>query len=249
MNFDSTTFVLELLNFLVLMWLLQRFFYRPVLAVIERRRADQAAVVARAQALRDEAAGLKTEYETRLAQAAEDRERALAALDAELAQERARRLATMDVDINAERERRRALQARERSEHDAERERRAIGLAARFATRLLARAAGPELEGRLIELAQADLLAIEGDQRATLQAALGNAGNGVKVETAYPLSPGGRAALSAVLGNLTGHPIAPQFAEEPRLRAGVCITAGPWELKANLRDELEFFHATADHGN
>jgi F-type H+-transporting ATPase subunit b len=246
-NFDATTFVLEVLNFLVLVWLLQRFFYRPVVAVIERRRADEASVITKAQALRDEAAALKTEYEARLARAAEDRERARAELDGEIAQERERRLAAVDVEMKAERERRGALEARERSERDAERERRAIGLAARFATRLLARAASPELEGKLVELAQADLAAIGPEQRATLRAALGDSGHGVKVQTAYPLGPGGRAALSAVLGDLTGHPLAPEFAEDPTLEAGVCITAGPWELKASLRDELEFFHATADH--
>ncbi|MCW5659985.1 MAG: hypothetical protein KIT60_19975 [Burkholderiaceae bacterium] len=247
MGFDTTTFVLEVLNFLVLVWLLQRFFYRPVLAVIERRRADEAAVIARAQALRDEAAGLKTEYEARLARATEDRERALAELDAEMARERARRLAAVDAEMNAERERRQTLEARERGERDAERERRAIGLAARFATRLLARAASPELEGKLIELAQADLQAVGADQRAALQAALGNSGHRVRVQTAYPLGPSGRAALSAVLRDLAGQPLAPEFAEEPSLEAGVCITAGPWELKASLRDELEFFHAAADH--
>lgn len=248
MNFDSTTFVLEVLNFLVLVWLLQRFFYRPVMEVIERRRAEEAAVITGAQALRDEAMGLKTEYEARLARAAEDRDRAMAKLDGEIAQERARRLAAIEVEVDAERQRREALEARERSERDAERERRAIALAARFATRLLARVASPELEDKLIELAQADLHAIGPDQRAALQAALGKPGARVKVLTAYPLGPARRSALSTALRTLAGQTLAIEFAEEPTLEAGLCITVGPWVLMASLRDELEFFCTTTDHG-
>lgn len=248
MNFDSTTFVLEVLNFLVLVWLLQRFFYRPVMAVIERRRAEEGAVITGAQALRDEAMGLKTEYETRLARAAEDRDRVMAKLDGEIAQERARRLAAVEVEVDAERQRREALEARERSERDAERERQAIAVAARFATRLLTRLASPELEDKLIELAQADLQAIGPDQRAALQAALDKSGACVKVLSAYPLAPARRSALSAALSSLAGRAMVPEFAEEPMLEAGLRITAGPWVLMASLRDELEFFCTTTDHG-
>ena len=40
MDFDWTTFALEAVNFLILVWILKHFFYRPVLAVIEARRAE-----------------------------------------------------------------------------------------------------------------------------------------------------------------------------------------------------------------
>ena len=38
MELNWSTFVLEIVNFVVLVFILQRFLYRPVLAVIERRR-------------------------------------------------------------------------------------------------------------------------------------------------------------------------------------------------------------------
>ena len=37
MEINWTTFVLEIVNFLILVWLLKHFFYRPVLAVVARR--------------------------------------------------------------------------------------------------------------------------------------------------------------------------------------------------------------------
>ena len=38
MEWNWSTFVLEMINFLVLVWILKHFFYRPVLGVIERRQ-------------------------------------------------------------------------------------------------------------------------------------------------------------------------------------------------------------------
>lgn len=247
MSFDLTTFALEVLNFLVLVWLLQRFFYRPVLAVIERRRAEGAAVLDTARALQEDAQALKAEYEARLARAAEERERAMAKLDGEIAIERARRLAAVDTEADAERLRRDALEAKERSDRDAERERQALALAARFATRLLDRVASPELEDKLVELAQTDLQSLDADRRSALQAALARPGAGIKVLSAYPLGPARRAALSAALGHGVGPTPTPEFGEDPTLKAGLCITAGPWVLTASLRDELRFFGESSDH--
>ena len=67
MELDWTTFVLEVLNFLVLVWLLKRFLYRPVLAVIEARRAETANKLDGAEAVRREAQALKDEYTGHLA--------------------------------------------------------------------------------------------------------------------------------------------------------------------------------------
>ena len=67
MEFDWTTFVLEALNFLVLVWLLKRFFYQPVLAEIEARRDATAKTIADAETVRREAEALKSEYQAHLA--------------------------------------------------------------------------------------------------------------------------------------------------------------------------------------
>jgi F-type H+-transporting ATPase subunit b len=246
-SFDWTTFTLEVLNVLVLVWLLKRFLYRPVLAVIEKRRAEGEKVMVAAEALRDEARALKVEYEARLARAAEDRDRAMARLEVDVAAERARRLAAVEAEVNADRQRRQMLEARERDERDARQERQAAAVAAHFATRLLDRVASPELEDKLVDLTVADLQALEPEQRAAVQAALDSPAVELRVVTAHRLAPARRAALIAALESLTGSAPAPEFQEDPTLKAGVRIEAGSWVLMANLRDELEFFSASGDH--
>lgn len=248
MNFDATTFALEVANFLVLVWLLRHFFYRPVLAVIEQRRADGAQVLASAQALRAEAQALKGDYEARLAQAAQARDKAMAELTDAMASERVRRLAALDDEMNADRQRREASASRAREAQDAERERQAALLAARFASRLLDRLAGHALEDRLVDLALADLQALPAGQRDTLHAALADPAVDVKVCTALPLAAPQRDAIAAALTAAAGRALTPRFHEEPLLKSGVRIHAGDWVLMANLRDELEHFAGLLDHG-
>jgi F-type H+-transporting ATPase subunit b len=47
---------------------------------------------------------------------------------------------------------------------------------------------------------------------------------------------------------LADRELVPKFVEDTVLKAGVCIMAGSWVLMANLRDELNFFAGTFDHG-
>jgi F-type H+-transporting ATPase subunit b len=106
-EFDLTTVVLEAANFLVLVWLLKRFLYRPIMAVIEKRRADSEKMLADAEKERRDAEALKEEYAARLAEAGRQRDLALAQLEREIGEERARRLAAVKAEADGDRERRR----------------------------------------------------------------------------------------------------------------------------------------------
>jgi F-type H+-transporting ATPase subunit b len=248
MEFDWTTFVLEAINFLVLLWLLKRFFYRPVLAVIEQRQARTAKTIADAATVQHEAEALKSEYQTRLAHVDEARAAAQEKLDGEIAAERGRRLAALDAELAVERKRRETLGERERSDLELALERQAMTIATRYATRLLDRVAGPELEAKLADLALSELAALTSDKLEALRIALREPGLSVQVASAYPLDEAHRAAFSQALGKLAGRTIAPEFSEDAGLKAGVCIMAGSWVLMANLRDELGFFAGGLEHG-
>jgi F-type H+-transporting ATPase subunit b len=248
-EFDWTTAVLEALNFLVLVWLLKRFFYRPVLAVIEKRRAESESILTDAEMRRRDAEGLKAEYASRLADAGRERDLALARLDEEIAVERTRRLGAVEAEADADRRRRQMLAAREAGEHEAALERQAVAIGARFASRLLERLAGPELEAKLVDLALDELATAAPERLDVIGAALREPAASVEVVTAYPLDTTRRAAIAAALGSLAGRALEPAFREDAALKSGLSITAGSWLLMANLRDELDFFIAPIDRGD
>lgn len=248
MAFDWSTFVLEVINFLILVWLLKRFFYRPVLAVIERRRAETAATIAHAESVQREAEALKDEYQTRLAGADEARAVAKAQLDEEMAAERTRRLDALKAELDVERKRRESLDARERRELEQTLERQATVIASRFTARLLDRLAGPDLETKLVDMALSELDAQTPEKRELLQAALREPSVHLQVVSAYPLDATRREAFTQALGKLADRTVEPEFSEDPDIKAGVCIVAGAWVLMANLRDELKFFAGSLEHG-
>jgi len=242
------TVILEALNFLVLVWLLKRFFYRPVLAMIEKRKADTEKIIMDAEMRRQEAETIKHEYELRLADAGKERDLAMAKLDEEIAKERVRRLNAVEAEVANDRQRRQMLATREINERASALERKAIAIAARFTTRFLDRLAGPELEAKLVDLALNELVSELPTKLAPLSAALREPGVSMKVITAYPLDTPRRAAFAAVLGKLAGRALEPVFSEDASLKSGFCLMVGSWELMANLRDELNFFTGEPERG-
>jgi len=248
MEFDWTTVILEMLNFLVLIWLLKRFFYRPVLAVIEKRRAAGEKILTDAEARHREADALKGDYEQRLAQFGKERELVMARLDEEIAAERERRLVAVELEATADRQRRHLLEAREASEREAAMAREAVAIAGRFASRFLERLASPELETKLVDLALAELQTASPETLADLATALRDPATNIKVVTVYPLDAARRASFAAVLGRLAGRELTPRFQEDAALKSGLCLMAGAWVLMANLRDELNFFTSAVEHG-
>jgi F-type H+-transporting ATPase subunit b len=247
-EFDLTTVLLEAANFLVLVWLLKRFLYRPIMDVIERRRADSEKMLADAEKERRDAEALKEEYAARLAEAGRQRDLALAQLEREIGEERARRLAAVKAEADGDRERRRMLAAQEAERHEAALERQALTIAARFASRFLERLADPALEAKLVDMALAELSDLPADRLAVVGAALRETEDAVEVVTAHPLDAARQSALAARLDALAGRALTPAFREDAALKSGLRVTAGAWVLMANLRDELEFFTEPLAHG-
>jgi F-type H+-transporting ATPase subunit b len=238
MQIDTTTFVLQLVNFAVLVWILQRFLYRPVLAAIDRRRAAVDKTMGDARELRAEAERLRAGYEAQLADWERERMRARAALEAELAAARAKGLADVAQAVERERERHAALAAKRESDWKRETEQQALDQAAAFAARLLERVADATLDERLAGMLAEDLAAWPAERVAPLAQAARTAGGRVSVQSARPLPEAARARLVQALGARLGVECRPEFSADARLLGGVSVGIGPWVLQASLRDEL-----------
>jgi len=135
MQLDWTTLVLEIINFLVLVWILKRFLYKPVLDIVARRRAGIEDAMARAEKTRQEAAALKDQYEGRVADWEQERARAREKLQGELDAERQRRLQALQDELQNEREKARVADERRQSEARQRLEQQAVSQSARFAGR------------------------------------------------------------------------------------------------------------------
>lgn len=241
MQLDWTTFLLEIVNFLVLVWILKRFLYRPVLDMIARRQANIEQTLNEAHATEERASALKTSYEKRLDEWEQEHESARAKLREELAAERQRRLTQLEAALADAREKNRALEARRAEEMQRIAETRALELGAAFSARLLARLSSTELDTRLIDLAIEDLAALPAEQRDALQAAAREPGVVLQLSFARPVSESAQQRLTAALGQVLDMSLPSSVEIEPDLLAGVRIALGSWVIQANLGDELGFF--------
>jgi F-type H+-transporting ATPase subunit b len=242
-----TTFVLELINFLVLVWVLKRLFYAPVKRAIAARRAAVEKTLQDAESSKREAHDLQSRYQGRLREWELEKERQKEEFRKELSKERTKQLKLTESLVAEGREKALALQQKQDAERRLNEEREAMKQALVFASRVLKDVACPQLEAKIVDLVAnrlssggADGLPFAATQSWDNRAA-------VRVRSAYALTEPQRETLSTVLKNKlgTGAPI--EFGVDGNLLAGLEILLGSYVVRANLRDELDYFSAMRNH--
>ncbi|MCG6899914.1 MAG: F0F1 ATP synthase subunit delta [Gammaproteobacteria bacterium] len=245
MELNWSTFLLEIINFLVLVWILKHFFYKPVLDVIARRRQGIEKTLDEARTLREDAEALSTQYKNRLADWEKERQAAHATLDKEISTERARRMESLQNTLAEEQNKARVLEQRRLETSRLQAEAAALHQGAQFSARLLSAVAGPELEQRLLALLLKELTALPPERLNTLRAAAEKTADQVLVSSAYPLDRDTRQSLERTLGEALAVTAPVHYEQNQELLAGLRITVGSWVLRANLQDELQAFSELA----
>jgi len=238
---DWSTIILEIINFLVLVWILKRFLYKPVLDIIAKRRAGIEATVAKAEQTQKEAEALKEQYEGRVADWEQERAQARETLQTELDAERQRRLEALQGELKNERDKARVADERRLAEARRHIEQQAVNQSAQFAAKLLGRLSGPELDKQLVHLLLDEMHNLPAGRATTLREQAAAHESGADIVSARSLDDDRRRQIEEALHALFARPVPCRFRVDPDLIAGVRITLGPWVLRANLRDELQGF--------
>jgi len=236
---DLTTFVLEVINFLVLVWILQRFFFKPISSAIDKRQKATQDILDEARSKEEAALALKAQYETRIAEWSSERDKARIALDQELARVRATQLDKLRSEMRAEQERLEAQQLQQQRQTEFRQQRQALTLAMKFTSKLLTRITSPEVESRLIDAAMEDMSKI--GVKANLVPANGTNHPAIRVLSAYALTEATRAEIREAVAKLLGSKPSIEFVTDNTLIAGIRILLGAHVIDANLGEELRFF--------
>jgi F-type H+-transporting ATPase subunit b len=242
-----TTFILELINFVVLIWILNRFLYRPVMNVIAQRKATIQKTLSDAETTRSDAQALQNQYENRVTEWEQEREKARTQLRDEISTERNRLLDNLRAELDQEREKAAAVEQRRLKDFAQQAEATAIAQGGAFASRLLSRLGGPELERKIIDMVREDLPNLPHDQMQAIRGASATIGLPMKIASAYPLDTAQRELLCHACRTLAGREVVCEFLEDKNLIAGLRISFGSWVLRANLQDEMSFFAESSRH--
>jgi F-type H+-transporting ATPase subunit b len=234
MHIDWWTLLLQAANFLVLVWLLQHFFYRPVLGIIADRQQRTESVIAEANAARAAAEQLRAELEQRRDAIGKERDQALASARAE--SQRVLEKARADAEKLLVEERQRLAQ--ERAEAADALRREATELSLTIARRLLADAAAPGLDAPFVERLVLRVQNLSESERRRLRGQLVN-GAALRLVTAEPVEPSAREALRRQLQALLGADAMVEFAENAALLAGAELRFPNAVLRYSWQSSLE----------
>ncbi len=246
MELDPLTIVLEIINFLVLIWLLKRFLFKPVKAAIARRQQDleQAQLDARQQ--EQKAAALKQELQGKIDAWEQEKAEQQQDLQNQLSQQREQALEKVRAAAEAEKQRLHSVLEQDRAALAESTRRQAQQGALQLTGQLLQRLAGADLDQALLTMLLEDVHKLPAAERERLANALRHQ-NELQVTSARPLTDIQQQQLQQTLTAALGHPVKLQPTVDDQLISGLRLSIGPLILHANLADELEFFKAELQH--
>lgn len=152
MKFNIWTFLFQLINFFVLLWILKRLLYRPVREIMEKRRALIKKTTEDAERTRQDAEAMKGEYEKKVAELEEVRRKTIEKAQEEAEALRLEILRKADAEGRLFFEKEKARLEAERKRLDADIKEKAAGVGASYAAALLSELADQNLHNRILEM-------------------------------------------------------------------------------------------------
>lgn len=238
MLIDWFTVGAQVINFLVLVWLLKRFLYRPILDAIDAREQRIGAELADADAKRAEARQERETFQHK---------------NQEFDQQRAALLTQATDAAKAERQRlldeaRHAADALRAKRQDALRQEadqlhQALSRTTQqevfaIVRKTLADLAGASLEERLVDVFIERLGEMDAQAHAVLTEAMKTTSDPVRVRSACELPPAQRAAIQAALNSAFATEVPVQFDAGPDLVGGIELSVNGQRIGWSIADYL-----------
>ncbi len=199
MLIDWFTVIAQLLNFLILVWLLKRFLYQPILRAMDEREKHIAARLEEAEARKAEAEQEKGRYQEMNSELEQQRESLLHDAKAEADAERQRLM-------EEARESHRQLRSRLHQTLESERDNLSRAAIRRLqeevfalARKALADLADSALENQMASVFVRQLEALDGEERHQVAAALQASNHGVSVRSTFSLPPEQQKAIESAV--------------------------------------------------
>jgi F-type H+-transporting ATPase subunit b len=238
MLIDWFTVGAQVINFLVLVWLLKRFLYRPILDAIDAREQRIAAELADADARRAEARQERETFQQKNQVLDAERTTLLArATDAANA-ERERLLDAARQAAEALRAKRQEALRQEADQLDQALLRRTQREVFAIARKALADLAGASLEARAVDVFIERLAALDGEAHAVFAEALRTTPEPVRVRSAFELAPTQRAAIQAALNSAFATEVSVRFDAGADLVGGIELSVNGQRIGWSIADYL-----------
>ena len=237
MHFDWWTLALQTVNVLVLIWLLGRFFFRPVMNIVAKRQAEANKLLSDAASARQEAAAIRDDTEKARAEIGAERDRLIAEARQGARTEKENLLAQSSQEIAKLRSEAEAAIARDRTMAGKVVVAHARELSVEIAQRLLARFPPSIAFAAFLDGLCREMQALSPEAKASLAGA--TADDAIEVITAAPLSATETGCVRDALNRLLGTETAFEFRVDPALIAGIEVHSRNMIVRNNWRADLD----------
>lgn len=245
MKIDFWTLALQAINALVLIWLLSRVLYRPVVQAIARRREAAAKLLADAEAERDRARQATAAAQAQQAELAAGREAAMKAAQTDAEAARTRLLAAAQTEVDTLRQQAQADRDKQLLAQQHADEQRAAALAIDMAGRLLDRLpASARVAGFLDDLV-ASLRALPDSQKQKLA----DAATPLALVAPRTLEAGERDHCTQAIQQAIGRTAPLQTMVDPNLIAGLELRSPDLVVTNHLRADLDHLQHELTHAD
>jgi F-type H+-transporting ATPase subunit b len=238
MLIDWFTVGAQALNFLILVWLMKRFLYKPVLQAIDAREKRVAAELAEAAAKKTEAEKLKAELESQLANVDQQRAALLKKATDEAAVEGQRLIGVARKAADALTAKRKETLRADAQTLGQAIERRTKDEVFAIARKALADLATTSLEERLGEVFTRRLHDMGGKEKDALASALKAASNAAIVRSAFDLPPEERAKVQYAINVAISADVHLRFETAPDLVCGIELSTNGMKVGWSIKDYL-----------
>jgi F-type H+-transporting ATPase subunit b len=245
MPIDWFTVIAQAINFLVLVWLLKRFLYKPILHAIDEREKGIAAQLAEAEAKKAESQKERDDFQHKNETFDRDRATLLKKATDEAKTERQRLLdeARKDADsLRAKRQDALRNEQRDLGQAIVRWTRKEVFAVAR---KTLEDLAGASLEERMGEVFVHRLRALNGAAKEQFAAALKTSTQPARLRSAFDLPPAQQNAIESAVKETFAVDTQVQFETAPELVSGVELSANGQKVAWSIADYLATLEKSA----
>lgn len=234
MSIDWFTITAQILNFLILVWLLKRFLYRPILLAIEEREKQIAADLADAEKIRTEAKKERDEFEKKNRDFEEQQKILMKKATDEIKIERQRLLAEAEKAATSLREKRALALSNEINGLTQEIRRRTQSEVFAISRMVLHDLASASLEERICDVFILCLEGMDKQKKELLGAAIKSSQHPAIICSSLELELTQRTAIRNVLDKIFAAEIDIEFQTAPDLVSGIELTVNGQKISWSI---------------
>jgi F-type H+-transporting ATPase subunit b len=246
MLIDWFTVIAQVVNFLILVWLLKHFLYKPILNAIDAREKKIADELANADAKKSEAQKEKEDFKRKNEEFDQQHATLLNKAKGEANAERQKLLDGARKEASDLRAKQQEALRNDKENLNKEISRRTQREVFAIARKALKDLAGTSLEERMVDIFAQKLRELKGKEKEQLTSALSGSQSPVLVRTAFDLPQAQRDLIKKTIKETAGIEIRARFETAPDLVSGIELTTNGQKVAWSIADYLTSLERNID---